>query len=199
MEQPTVLGIEKLDDSGVTIRCIVKTPAFKQADVLREWRRRLKDEFDRAGIDFPDKGTQEVKIRSGPKRRQGPVGAVYDRADPAKSAVIDRAYRPKKIAAPKAPLFLLCLQQPTGRAGSFFSAMNCIHAVRIVILIHPLLCQFGFSLGGNRTADSSRERELFNRLVLMFLQFVDRAGRMRFQIVDRGLIRFCGDAHRSLL
>lgn len=61
-EQPTVLGIEKLDDSGVTIRCIVKTPPFKQADVLREWRRRLKDEFDRAGIDFPDKGTQEVKI-----------------------------------------------------------------------------------------------------------------------------------------
>jgi small-conductance mechanosensitive channel len=62
MEQPTVLGIEKLDDSGVTLRCIVKTPAFKQADVLREWRRRLKDEFDRAGIDLPDKGSQEVKI-----------------------------------------------------------------------------------------------------------------------------------------
>jgi small-conductance mechanosensitive channel len=50
LDQPTILGVEKLDDSGVTIRCIVKTPPFKQADVLREWRRRVKDEFDRAGI-----------------------------------------------------------------------------------------------------------------------------------------------------
>jgi small-conductance mechanosensitive channel len=62
MEQPTVLGIEKLDDSGVTLRCIVKTPAFKQADVLREWRRRVKDEFDRAGIELPDKGSREVRL-----------------------------------------------------------------------------------------------------------------------------------------
>jgi moderate conductance mechanosensitive channel len=62
MEQPTVLGIEKLDDSGVTLRCIVKTPAFKQADVLREWRRRVKDEFDRAGIELPNKGSQEVRL-----------------------------------------------------------------------------------------------------------------------------------------
>jgi moderate conductance mechanosensitive channel len=50
MDQPAILGVEKLDDSGVTIRCIVKTPPFKQADVLREWRRRVKDEFGRAGI-----------------------------------------------------------------------------------------------------------------------------------------------------
>jgi small conductance mechanosensitive channel len=62
MEQPSVLGVEKLDDSGVTLRCIVKTPPFKQADVLREWRRRVKDEFDRASIDLPDKGSREVKI-----------------------------------------------------------------------------------------------------------------------------------------
>ena len=62
MDKPTVLGVEKLDDSGVTIRAIVKTPPFKQADVLREWRRRVKDEFDRAGIELPDKSTQEVKI-----------------------------------------------------------------------------------------------------------------------------------------
>lgn len=52
LEQPSILGVEKLDDSGVTIRCIVKTPPFKQADVLREWRRRVKDEFDRVGIQF---------------------------------------------------------------------------------------------------------------------------------------------------
>ena len=55
LEQPTILGVEKLDDSGVPIRCIVKTPPFKQADVLREWRRRVKDEFDRTGIELTQK------------------------------------------------------------------------------------------------------------------------------------------------
>jgi len=56
LEKPTILGVEKLDDSGVTIRAIVKTPPLKQADVTREWKRRIKDEFDRAGIEFATKG-----------------------------------------------------------------------------------------------------------------------------------------------
>ena len=58
LDQPTILGVEKLDDSGVTIRSIVKTPPFKQADVMREWRRRVKDEFDRAGIEL----TQKIRV-----------------------------------------------------------------------------------------------------------------------------------------
>lgn len=62
VEQPTVLGVEKLDESGVTIRSIVKTPPFKNADVLREWRRRVKDGFSREGVAFTDKSTQEMKI-----------------------------------------------------------------------------------------------------------------------------------------
>src|SRR2546425_9786470 len=57
LEQPVVLGVEKLDDSGVTIRSIVKTPPFKHADVLREWQRRVKDEFDKAGIELAQKTT----------------------------------------------------------------------------------------------------------------------------------------------
>ena len=57
LDQPVVLGVEKLDDSGVTIRSIVKTPPFKHADVLREWRRRVKDEFDKAGIELAQKTT----------------------------------------------------------------------------------------------------------------------------------------------
>jgi moderate conductance mechanosensitive channel len=52
LEQPTVLGVEKIDDTGVTVRSIVKTPPFKNADVLREWRMRVKEEFDRTGIRF---------------------------------------------------------------------------------------------------------------------------------------------------
>ena len=55
LEQPTILGVEKLDDSGVMIRSIVKTPPFKQAEVLRDWRRRVKDEFDRTGIELTQK------------------------------------------------------------------------------------------------------------------------------------------------
>jgi small conductance mechanosensitive channel len=60
LEQPAVLGIEKLDDSGVTIRCIVKTPPFKHAEVLREWRRRVKEEFDRNGILFAQKFPKDL-------------------------------------------------------------------------------------------------------------------------------------------
>jgi small-conductance mechanosensitive channel len=61
-ERPVVLGIEKLDDSGVTIRSIVKTPPFKKDDVIREWRRLIKEELDREGIELSRKGTQEVTI-----------------------------------------------------------------------------------------------------------------------------------------
>jgi small conductance mechanosensitive channel len=62
LDQPAVLGIEKLDESGVTIRSITKTPAFKKDDVLREWRRRVKEEFGRAAIELTDKRWQEVKV-----------------------------------------------------------------------------------------------------------------------------------------
>jgi small conductance mechanosensitive channel len=64
LEQPSVLGVERLDDSGVTIRSIVKTPPFKQAEVLREWRRRVKDEFDRAGIEFAQKSVSEATTKT---------------------------------------------------------------------------------------------------------------------------------------
>jgi moderate conductance mechanosensitive channel len=60
LEQPTILGVEKLDDSGITIRSIVKTPPFKNADVLRDWRRRIIEEFDRSGILLAQKS--EVKM-----------------------------------------------------------------------------------------------------------------------------------------
>jgi small conductance mechanosensitive channel len=61
-EQPVVLGIEKMDDSGVTIRSIVKTPPFKKDDLIREWRRLIIEEFDRAGLQFARQGPQEVTI-----------------------------------------------------------------------------------------------------------------------------------------
>jgi len=61
-EQPVILGVEKLDASGVMIRSIVKTPPFKKDDVIREWRRLIKEEFDRAGIELARAGAQELTI-----------------------------------------------------------------------------------------------------------------------------------------
>ena len=55
LETPSVLGVEKLDDTGITIRSVVKTPPFKHAEVMREWRRRVKEEFDRCDIHFAQK------------------------------------------------------------------------------------------------------------------------------------------------
>lgn len=68
LEQPAILGVEKLDDSGVTVRVVVKTPPLKQFEVMREWRRRIKEEFDRAGIDLAARGavipvrTEEISL-----------------------------------------------------------------------------------------------------------------------------------------
>ena len=57
LEKPQILGIEKLTEEGVTLRMVVKTPPTKQWDLARDWRRRIKDEFDREGIELPTKST----------------------------------------------------------------------------------------------------------------------------------------------
>ncbi len=65
LESPTILGVEKLDDTGVTVRAIVKTPPLRQAEVTREWRRRIKNEFDLAGIEFATRGALALEKKSG--------------------------------------------------------------------------------------------------------------------------------------
>ena len=52
IETPSILGVESFGADGLVIRCVVKTPPQKQADVMREWRRRIKEEFDRQGIEM---------------------------------------------------------------------------------------------------------------------------------------------------
>ncbi len=52
-EKPVILGIEQLGPDGVVIRCAVKTPPMKQWEVTREWRRRIKEAFERQGIEWP--------------------------------------------------------------------------------------------------------------------------------------------------
>ncbi|MBE9007079.1 mechanosensitive ion channel family protein [Fortiea sp. LEGE XX443] len=53
IETPQVLGIDNFGDRGLMIRVWIKTQPLKQWDVAREYRRRLKNTFDQAGIIIP--------------------------------------------------------------------------------------------------------------------------------------------------
>lgn len=53
IEEPNVLGVDKLSAAALTLRLMVKTAPNKQGDVGAELRRRLKLAFDRAGIKAP--------------------------------------------------------------------------------------------------------------------------------------------------
>lgn len=48
-----VSGVEKLDDSGVVIRTLIRTVPGGQWDAAREFRRRLKNRLDTEGIEIP--------------------------------------------------------------------------------------------------------------------------------------------------
>ena len=53
LEPPQVLGIDQFSDRGLMIRVWIKTQPLKQWEVAREYRRRVKVAFDRAGIHIP--------------------------------------------------------------------------------------------------------------------------------------------------
>jgi moderate conductance mechanosensitive channel len=53
LDEPVVPGVESLADSAVVIRIMAKTLPLKQWDVARELRRRIKQRFDREGIEIP--------------------------------------------------------------------------------------------------------------------------------------------------
>ena len=50
LDDPQVLGVENLNETGATVRLWIKTQPLRQWDVAREYRLRLKLAFDRAGI-----------------------------------------------------------------------------------------------------------------------------------------------------
>jgi small-conductance mechanosensitive channel len=62
LEDPTVTGVEALGDWAVTVRIMVKTKPGKQWEVARELRRRIKETFEREGIEMPYP-RQEVLVR----------------------------------------------------------------------------------------------------------------------------------------
>lgn len=53
IESPTVLGVDNFETRGIIIRVWIKTQPLKQWDVSREFRRRIKIAFDKAGIPIP--------------------------------------------------------------------------------------------------------------------------------------------------
>jgi small conductance mechanosensitive channel len=53
LEEPEVWGVEALGANGVMIRLVVKTRPSEQYRVSRVLRQRLKDAFDREGIEIP--------------------------------------------------------------------------------------------------------------------------------------------------
>ncbi|MGF1479514.1 MAG: mechanosensitive ion channel family protein [Cyanophyceae cyanobacterium] len=53
LEPPSVLGVENFDNRGLVIRVWIKTQPLKQWDVSREFRRRIKIAFEKAGMSIP--------------------------------------------------------------------------------------------------------------------------------------------------
>jgi small conductance mechanosensitive channel len=50
---PEVLGVERLGESGVTVRTVLRTVPGQQWAVGREFRRRIKNRLDAEGIEIP--------------------------------------------------------------------------------------------------------------------------------------------------
>lgn len=53
LEDPTMLGVDALGDSGVRVKFLIKTRPLQQWAVKREMLRRIKNRFDELGIEIP--------------------------------------------------------------------------------------------------------------------------------------------------
>jgi small conductance mechanosensitive channel len=53
LERPQVLGVENLGDSSIDLRVIITTAPAQQWSIAREARRRIKEAFDKVGIEIP--------------------------------------------------------------------------------------------------------------------------------------------------
>jgi moderate conductance mechanosensitive channel len=75
VEEPVVPGVERFDDSAVTIRVMFKTLPLKQWEVGREYRRRIKKRFDAEGIEIP---FPHRTLYWGPGQSPAPAGAAEE-------------------------------------------------------------------------------------------------------------------------
>jgi small conductance mechanosensitive channel len=53
LEPLLIMGLDKFDDSAVVIKARLKTVPGEQWSLGREYRKRLKKEFDKQGIEIP--------------------------------------------------------------------------------------------------------------------------------------------------
>jgi small-conductance mechanosensitive channel len=53
LDDPQMLGVDALNDNGVSIKFCVKTRPLRQWDIKRELLRRIKNRFDQLGIEIP--------------------------------------------------------------------------------------------------------------------------------------------------
>jgi moderate conductance mechanosensitive channel len=53
LERPTVLGIDAFNESQMHLKMLIKTAPLKQWDIGRELRKRIKQAFDKEGIEIP--------------------------------------------------------------------------------------------------------------------------------------------------
>jgi small conductance mechanosensitive channel len=53
LENPTMLGVDSLGESAVTIKFFIKTRPLKQWEIKREMQRRIKNKFDLLKIEIP--------------------------------------------------------------------------------------------------------------------------------------------------
>jgi small-conductance mechanosensitive channel len=68
MEEPEVWGVERMEADGVAVRVAIKTAPLEQWTVAREMRQRIKERFDREGIEIPFP-QRVVWHRDGPVRK----------------------------------------------------------------------------------------------------------------------------------
>ena len=71
-EEPTIVRVDELGDSGISIRLTGETKPVKQWDVMGEVRRRIKRVFDEEGIEIP---WPHTKVYFGNTLEQGTRGA----------------------------------------------------------------------------------------------------------------------------
>ncbi len=69
LEEPAMLGVDKMTSESVMLRLAVKTAPARQADIGRDLRRRIKLAFDREGIKAP-LGRQQIVLASPPRERE---------------------------------------------------------------------------------------------------------------------------------
>ena len=61
MDKPAIAGIERMTGSGILIRSSVKTLPLKHGDIAHDWRRRIKEAFDKEGIEMAPDYWEEMR------------------------------------------------------------------------------------------------------------------------------------------